>query len=366
MSIIPVFAAGAAIDKLNSPMALAVKEIKAQYGDDVVIGRKSLHKFGENDDIDTADGILDITQIAGLAKSNEAYQTTNSIDTISSSNAGDTHDLTIEGMTISGNALTFVTQTVTLNGQNKVVLSTPLARCTRMANLSNTATQGVVYVYLDDTITAGVPNDLTKVHNVLSAPDESSLRAGTSVSSNNYFLVGQIYTSLSRSASTRADVKFIARTLGSVFSTRRSYGMTQDSSNTIKFDPPFIIPPNSDIMLQGTVTANNSTIFGGFDGIFADIIQPETLSNISVGADEWIDVNTTLSIPVGRAMIIQNLGRSSVHAVINNDTAPAAGTGFNIIEGSDGNGAGVYVGQGSGKLWLKAAQFKETVSVQLA
>ena len=80
---------------------------------------------------------------------------------------------------------TFVTQSVTLNGQTRVALSTPIARSTlatvpnqdRAANLV-----GEIYVYEDTALSGGKPTDTTKIHLTVEAGKNQSEKASTSTS----------------------------------------------------------------------------------------------------------------------------------------------------------------------------------------
>ena len=136
--------------------------ILSTYGDSVSVDRKSkvLIKFGRNEDIDT--GSDETVWVLG---GHEVYQAGNTIDTVSSSSALDTGSVTIEGHTVDGNGdFTFVVQSATLDGQNKVTLTTPLARASRLYNTGSTDFNGSVYVYRDTSITSGTPDDLSFAH----------------------------------------------------------------------------------------------------------------------------------------------------------------------------------------------------------
>ena len=93
---------------------------------------KSLLKFGRNLNMGTA-GTRATVWDAGPA--NEVYvdDNTNPIDSISSSSGSDAIDVVVEGHTDDGTgAKTFVVQTVTLTGQTRAALTTPLNRCSRV------------------------------------------------------------------------------------------------------------------------------------------------------------------------------------------------------------------------------------------
>jgi hypothetical protein len=242
---------------------LAIDEIFQTYGDRVIVNRKSLSKFGRNESVGTSEE--DITTLGGT----ENYLSSNGIDTISSDNAGDTGTVSLEGVTISGNILTFSTQTATLDGQNKVTLTTPIRSCTRMRG----TVTGNVYVYEDTAITSGVPDDLTKAHNVLVGGDNTSLRAATSIQSTNYFILTNVWASLGRaSGSAAADIRLKRRVVGTAFNTEmvRSISISKDLEKPYR--PFFLIPPNSDIDMTAVASSGTLDITAGFHGFFADII----------------------------------------------------------------------------------------------
>lgn len=115
-------------------VAQACAEILKQYGDHVSVGEKSksLRKFGRR--TLSADATATIWDTP--SEVNETYLGAgeNTISTVSSSSTSDVgQDLIVEGMVSSpAGLLTFVTQTVVMDGQAKAPLSTPLNRATRM------------------------------------------------------------------------------------------------------------------------------------------------------------------------------------------------------------------------------------------
>ena len=234
----------------NDKIARAIEQIYQTYGDTVSVEAKakSLNKYGRNDSLGNT-SFETVWQRGG----NETYATGNDIDSISSSSAGDTQDVVIEGHTIDGNGdLTFVVQTATLNGQTPVTLSTPLYRATRLYNDGSTDFAGTVYVYESGgTVTGGVPQTSADIHIQSSGANNQSLKAATSLSSVDYWLVSQITVAVNRQQTRSVDFRLQVRNKGKVFRTRYATAAHSNSGAvTIDLDPYLIIPPNSDVVMK--------------------------------------------------------------------------------------------------------------------
>lgn len=249
----------------------AVLELYNSYGIETKINRKSLHKFGANQDVGTSEEYINWDGIEPV------HSTTNSIDTFSSSNAADTQTLRVEGMYLDGNDdFMFAAQNITLTGQTQGTLTQPLCRVTRIANVaSTTATLGDVYVYEAGAATGGVPNDLNTVGNIMPFEHQSTMFAGTSVASTNYLIMTNVHlgAGLGGTKNTYVDVTLKVRDKDSVYRTVNIWSMsTADSGVYFELDPPLIIHPNSDVDLVAKGLAAGSFITAGFDGYFADIV----------------------------------------------------------------------------------------------
>lgn len=256
----------------STPLEHAVKEIYNSSGDKTIIKRKSLHKFGANQSVGTTESDINWDGIEPV------HSTTNSIDTFSSSNAADTQTIRVEGMYFdANNDFKFAAQNITLTGQTQGTLTTPLCRVTRIANVAlSTATLGDVYVYEAGAATAGVPNNLATVGNIMPFEHQSTMFAGTSVASTNYFVMTNVHmgSGLAGTKNTYVDVALKIRHKDGVYRTVNIWTIsTADSGTSFQLDPPFIVGPNSDIDLVGTGLAAGAYVSAGFDGYFADIVE---------------------------------------------------------------------------------------------
>lgn len=228
--------------------------------------RKSLHKYGRFDSVGTS--LVDIN-FGGYEL---VHSATNSIDTMSSSSGSDTQVITIEGMTISGGDYTFRSQTATLDGQNKVTLTTPLAVVTRIrSQTSATPTVGNVFVYEDGAITGGIPDDTATIGNVMEAVGQSTFAAGTSIASTNYFVMTGWYAYLNKKTDAQADVHLRWGDNDKPYVTREVKAISRGQGIDTHFTPYQIIKPNSNIDIQALASTTGVDITAGFYGFFADI-----------------------------------------------------------------------------------------------
>lgn len=247
------------------------------YGDRVSFSEKGkdLLKFGKNPNVGSSFATIWYT---GQDNANETYvaDDVNSIDTISSSSASDTEVVRIEGHTMTGGNRTFVVQTATLNGQNKVTLTTPLNRCTRVAHNDESSTDlvGEIYVYEDTAITAGKPTDTTKIHITVQAGENQSQKASTSLSSVDYWVIGSMqFNYLQKSGSNVASFRIEVREQGGVFKPKTDeITVTTGNSRDVMFAPYLIIPKNSDVRISAKTSALNQELSADINGFLAVVI----------------------------------------------------------------------------------------------
>lgn len=251
----------------------AYQVIKDVYGDTVRIKPKNLLKYGFTSNADS--GVKTTIMTLPTTIANESYLTSNLITHISSADAGDTQVITIEGHTISGTDKTFVAQSVTLQGQTAVALTTPLARATRAFNAGSTNLTGPVYIAETDTVIAGVPQTATKVHLIIAAGRNQSEKAATAFSSVDYGLITGVYAAINRNsgANVTADIDLEIAEAGKVFRSQLELGLRTSglSAQFIPLNPYIIVPKNADVRLVGTSNTNDTALFGWFNTFIATI-----------------------------------------------------------------------------------------------
>jgi hypothetical protein len=237
----------------------ATKFIEDVYGDTVSIWEKGkpLVKFGKNDDLDT--GTRETIWETG---GDETLKTANDIDIVVSTNAGDTQNVVIEGHTISGSDLTFVTQTATLNGTTNVSLTTPLARVTRLYNDDSTDFAGDITVEDNGTSV----NLTVKGTN----GENQSKKCATSLSSVDYWIITGIAGGVIGSVSATVEFELQVKEAGKVW--RTQYTFNSSNYTEVKGDEYIIVKPNSDIRIVGTSGTNNTEAIAAIRGYLAVIV----------------------------------------------------------------------------------------------
>lgn len=222
--------------------------------------------FGENPDVDTATAPEDVWNYGGIY----TFSTVADIDTISSSNAGDTQELLIKGLDTNW---AYIEQTKTLNGQNKVVLNTSLIRVLRIENNGSTDIAGDAYCYADCAIVAGVPSVTANIRAVINNSQNISSMAIYTVPAGKtaYYIKG--FIALTKNKTVAGDFSLLVRTFGGVFKSKRIIGLTTVGSSSwqYQYPTPIRISEKSDIVFRiDSVTANDAGAVGGADFVLVD------------------------------------------------------------------------------------------------
>lgn len=257
---------------LDPRISHAEREVYATYGDVVSVFQKakSVHKFGSGNRTTTKGTVWDHDEL------DETYVGTNIIDTISSSDAGDDQEVTIQGHTVTGTGadqqFTFVVQTATLDGRNKVTLDTPLARSSRVRNIGDTDLAGDIYVYEDTPITNGVPTDGTKVHLKVAAGTNQTSKAATTFSNTDYAFICAFYGSINKKSNGNADFHFEMRPPGGVFAPAAFFSAGDGTGlSPLPVEPFLIVPKNYDVRVRSVGADNSTPVSAGFNCYLASV-----------------------------------------------------------------------------------------------
>jgi hypothetical protein len=237
-------------------------------------GTSFIHKFGNAPDFDIADGLVTIWDGANDAINTPmqyVYSATNDIDSISSSDNGDTQDIEIIGLDINYNE---VTQTVTLTGQTTATLSTPLLRVFRMINRGSTSTSGFVYCYINGaTVVSGVPSTASDVRAVINNGNNQTSMAVYTIPAGKTGYMRDWYASTSGARKTSVHVIHLdARPFGEVFQLKHVTSLIAagTSSKQHRYEEPEIFLEKTDIEMQGSTDEDVASVAAGFDIVLVD------------------------------------------------------------------------------------------------
>jgi len=229
-------------------------------------GYSVIDKFGVNLDIDIASVPEDIWEGGG----EYPFSSTADIVSASSSNNSDTQEIVVYGLDENW---ADTRQVVTLQGQTRVALSTPLIRVYRIENNGISNFAGTVYVYSGTEATLGVPSGASVVKAVVDDGNNQTLMAVYTIPAGKvgFLYRGEIGMELDTLPSTdqqllRAHYK--SRRFGKVFTVKKVITLMLAGSSNYKDRRSFadVIPAKTDIKLTVvSVSADNMGAWGTFD-----------------------------------------------------------------------------------------------------
>lgn len=246
----------------------AIRVIQDTYGDRVSVDvkNKGLLKFGRNFEVGTSRATV-MTLPSGVL--HETLQTDNTITHFASASASDTQELVVQGYTVSGSNFTSATQTVTLAGQTKTALTTPLCRCVRAYNNGTTDLVGPIYFSQDVTYSSGVPQTAAAVHCMIPAGTNQTEKCATTLSQNDYWLITNVYADVTEKTAAFADFQLEVRRFGKVFRQQCDFSASTSGQGIVRFDPLLIVPANSDVRLTALADGAGTSVSGGIQGYLA-------------------------------------------------------------------------------------------------
>ena len=240
-----------------------------------VEGTSFNHKFGTAPDFDYGNGEVSIWDGAEdgepYEQMNYVFSTGSGIDSISAEDAADTQDVVIQGLDGDWHELS---QTVTLNGQTRVALTTPLRRVYRAFNDDNTDLTGHVFIYEDVALSGGVPTDSTLIRAVIHPENNQTEMAIYTVPVGYTGYMRSWYcSSAGASKSTNYIVRIKSRLPDKVF--RLKHRMAWDG--TIPYQHQYVEPEvfteKTDIIMSAEITAggvSSAAISAGFDIVIVE------------------------------------------------------------------------------------------------
>jgi hypothetical protein len=258
----------------NLRVANAEDGLSIAMGD--VVDTSFIHKFGNAPDFDTGDSVVSVwdgADDANIDQMTYQYSSSADIDSLSSSNNGDTQDIEIQGLDSSYDV---VTQTVTLTGQTRAALGTSLIRVFRMVNVNSTDNAGHIYCYVNSAITAGVPDDSTKVRAVIQPGNNQTLMAIYTIPAG---FTGYMRNWFASTAGANKNSNYViqvrARPFGEVFQLKHLSAISDNGSSAIQhvYEEPEVFAEKTDIEIRTQVLAigaTGATVSAGFDIVLKD------------------------------------------------------------------------------------------------
>jgi len=179
---------------------------------------------------------------------------------VSSSSGSDTFDVTVAGLDADWNPQT-VTQTLAGETETTVGTTETWIRVFSIRNVSATAAVGDVYCYLDDTVTAGVPQTQTKVQLKIPIGYERSLACRLSVPLGKVGRIVQVSASISAAAASQ--IRLMYRPFGEIAEVRRVFNVYFNGM-VMPYTVPLECAAKSDVFLIATGNGIISAEINGF------------------------------------------------------------------------------------------------------
>lgn len=264
-----------ATDSGNLRVSDAESGLAIAKGD--VLSTGFIHKFGDAPLFDVTSGfvaIWDGSDSAGIAAYQYTYSTTNAIDSISSSDNGDTQDIEITGLYDDGAGKWLKhTQTITATGQTRKALDQPLIRIFRKRNVGSVDLVGNLYCYENTALLVGVPVDKTKVRSIIKIGNNQTEMALYTVASDETGYMRDWFASTSGARKTSVHVvRLTAREFGSVFQLKHKSSLVASGTSSIhhKYEEPEVFLEKTDIVMHANTDENDASISAGFDIVLID------------------------------------------------------------------------------------------------
>jgi hypothetical protein len=233
------------------------------------VGYDTVDKFGLNPLVEQGTP-ADIWEGGGIYNF-DAFGTAPIVSMISSSPGDDLMDIDVYGLDIDGNE---VVQTVTMDGQIRVALTTPLWRVFRMINVSDKDVNGTIYCYVGTG--SGVPV-LADRRAIIDNGNNQTLMALYTIPKGKvgYLYKGEVgvqYEGNAAALAEYANIHYRSRRVGGVFTTKKAFtlivGGTSIHTDNRTF--PDVIPAMTDIVIRAHEVSADMGIWATFDILLVD------------------------------------------------------------------------------------------------
>ena len=242
-----------------------------------VTGVSFIHKFGNAPNFDSSDNEVTIWDGAddGTAweKMKYTFSTIADIDSLSSNNAADTQNIEVQGLDANYD---IVIQSIQLNGQNRVALTTNLIRIYRMKNISSSDLNGHVFCFVNGTLSGGVPTNVDNIMAIIRPENNQTEMAVYTVPSGKTGYLRSWYVSTAgASKDSNYIIRLKARPEGQVFQLKHKSSISDSGTSYIQHEyvEPSRFEGKTDIIMTVDMTALGATgasISGGFDIVLVD------------------------------------------------------------------------------------------------
>lgn len=264
---------------IDGDLTIADNSSGLAIAEGIVSGKTFVHKFGEAPDFDNSDGEVTMWDgandaILGGGAMVYTFSSSADIDTISSSDGGDTQVIEIQGLDTN---FDLVTQTKTLTGQTDAILDTPLIRVFRMKNIGSSDIAGVVYLRTNGSgQSGGVPSTANTARAIINNGNNQTLMVVYTVPNGKTGYMRSWYAATAgANRSSEYKIKIKSMSFGGVFQVKHSSAISDEG--TSKDNHPYIEPEvfaaTTDIIMTVemlTSAATQADISGGFDIVLVD------------------------------------------------------------------------------------------------
>lgn len=234
----------------------------------LISGYEPLDKYGKNPLITAGSDPEDVWDGGGIY--NYDPPGTAPIQSLVSTDAGDTQTISILGLDITGAQ---VSQDITLSGTTRVDLTTALWRVYRMQNDGTIDIAGTVTCY---TGTAATPDTTTQRAIIEGANNQTLMALYTVPLGKVGFLfrgeVGMEYTGSRPAASETAALNYMSRRVGKVFKVKKAISLISNGNSNYADRRVFpdIIPALTDVKMNVETVTDDMGIWGTFDMLIVD------------------------------------------------------------------------------------------------